>query len=184
MRNAATKCAVFARSGTEISDHRHRWLLRPRRERPSCCAAEQRDELAAFQAEHEVPPLRFRRVMKPLPAVPRSACHKMAGGVLAVELKRGEVAAAGRSYALTERQPSQVQQALLADVRSTCAVSGFLRHGCFTPETDARRGWHGRKVPLAEINRTIICSLPKAGRLDAHFQRTTVPQGLSFGSSG
>src|SRR5262249_52445580 len=29
------------------SDHRYRRLLRPRRNRPRCCAAEQRDELAA-----------------------------------------------------------------------------------------------------------------------------------------
>src|SRR5206468_10682693 len=31
----------------EISDHRHRWLLRPRRERPCEGAADQRYELAA-----------------------------------------------------------------------------------------------------------------------------------------
>jgi hypothetical protein len=38
-----------ARSGTKKSDHRHRRLLRPRRERPRRRrAAEQRDELAAF----------------------------------------------------------------------------------------------------------------------------------------
>jgi hypothetical protein len=39
-----------ARSGTKTSDHRHCRLLRARRERPRHCrAAEQRDELAAFQ---------------------------------------------------------------------------------------------------------------------------------------
>jgi hypothetical protein len=77
--------------------------------------------------------------MKPLPAVfPAFSLPQNGRRVLAVELKRGEVAAAGTSYALTERQPSQVQQALLADVRSTSAVSGFLRHGCFTPECVAK----------------------------------------------
>src|SRR5262245_56836321 len=36
------------RSGIKKHDHRHRGLLRVRRERPCCrCAAEQRDELAA-----------------------------------------------------------------------------------------------------------------------------------------
>jgi hypothetical protein len=42
-----------------------------------------------------------------------------------------------------------------ADVRvgSNSAVSGFLRHGCFTLKPDiARRGWHGRKVPKAVIS--------------------------------
>jgi hypothetical protein len=38
-----------ARSGTKKSDHRHRRLLRPRRERQRRRAAEQRDELASFQ---------------------------------------------------------------------------------------------------------------------------------------
>jgi hypothetical protein len=39
-----------ARSGTKKSDHRHRRLLRAHRERPrGRCAAEQRDEIAAFQ---------------------------------------------------------------------------------------------------------------------------------------
>src|SRR5262245_48383478 len=37
------------RLGAEPSDHRHRRLLRPRRERPcGSCPAEQRDERAAF----------------------------------------------------------------------------------------------------------------------------------------
>src|SRR6516164_5820354 len=36
------------RSGTEITHHRHRWLLRARRERPrGCRTAKQRDELAS-----------------------------------------------------------------------------------------------------------------------------------------
>jgi hypothetical protein len=37
-----------ARSGTKKSDHRHRRLLRVRRERPCCRAAKQRDDLAPF----------------------------------------------------------------------------------------------------------------------------------------
>jgi hypothetical protein len=39
------------------TDHRHRPLLRARRERPSCRAAEQRDELAPLQLIewHSVP---------------------------------------------------------------------------------------------------------------------------------
>src|SRR5262249_60856743 len=32
------------------TDHRHRWLLRPRRERPRGSTAEQRDEVAPFQS--------------------------------------------------------------------------------------------------------------------------------------
>ena len=35
------------RSAVEKADHRHCRLLRPRRERPSCCSAEQPDEVAA-----------------------------------------------------------------------------------------------------------------------------------------
>jgi hypothetical protein len=31
------------------ANYRHRRLLRARRERPRCCAAEQRDEIAPFQ---------------------------------------------------------------------------------------------------------------------------------------
>jgi hypothetical protein len=38
-----------ARLAVEEPDHRHRRLLRPRRERPRHRAAEQRDELAPFQ---------------------------------------------------------------------------------------------------------------------------------------
>src|SRR5262249_42747732 len=39
---------ILWRPAAEKSDHRHRRLLRARRERPRCCrAAEQRDELAA-----------------------------------------------------------------------------------------------------------------------------------------
>src|SRR5262249_34674082 len=42
---------IFWRSAAEISNHRHRTaLLRPRRERPRCRAAEQRDELAPFHS--------------------------------------------------------------------------------------------------------------------------------------
>jgi hypothetical protein len=38
-----------SRNRAQEPDHRHRWLLRPRRERPSCGrAAEQRDELTPF----------------------------------------------------------------------------------------------------------------------------------------
>jgi hypothetical protein len=48
--------SAFSRTGRSTSgdllskkpDHRHRRLLRPRRERPSRCAAEKRDELAPF----------------------------------------------------------------------------------------------------------------------------------------
>src|SRR5262249_6873124 len=36
-------------SGTDEADHRHRRLLRPRRERPRNRAAEKRKELTAFQ---------------------------------------------------------------------------------------------------------------------------------------
>src|SRR5262249_33224310 len=38
------------RSGTHEADHWHRWLLRPRRDRPRSRAAEQRDELAPFHS--------------------------------------------------------------------------------------------------------------------------------------
>src|SRR6516225_6876594 len=39
---------IFRRRGPHEPDHRHRWLLRPRYERPRCrCAAEKRDELGA-----------------------------------------------------------------------------------------------------------------------------------------
>src|SRR5262249_46333504 len=44
VRRAVGRCAV------EEPDHRHRRLLRARRERPCGCAAEQRDELAAFHS--------------------------------------------------------------------------------------------------------------------------------------
>src|SRR5262245_36470780 len=44
------------RSGVEKPDHRHRWLLRPHRERPhGRRPAEQRDELAASYVEHGLP---------------------------------------------------------------------------------------------------------------------------------
>jgi hypothetical protein len=35
--------------GVEEANHRQRRLLRARRERPSCCTAEHRDEIAPFQ---------------------------------------------------------------------------------------------------------------------------------------
>src|SRR6516165_5179319 len=38
---------IGRRVGVEKPDHRHRWLLRARRERPRCRAAEERYELAA-----------------------------------------------------------------------------------------------------------------------------------------
>src|SRR5262249_12406387 len=40
-------CTIGKRRTAEESNHRHRWLLRARRERPRRRAAEQRDELAA-----------------------------------------------------------------------------------------------------------------------------------------
>src|SRR6516225_9624623 len=40
-------CSVFGRRSIHDRNHRHRRLLRPRRERPCRRAAEQRDELAA-----------------------------------------------------------------------------------------------------------------------------------------
>src|SRR5262249_10491485 len=43
-------CIRTGRSAVEIADHRHRRLLRARRERPCSRAAEQRDELAAFHS--------------------------------------------------------------------------------------------------------------------------------------
>jgi chorismate mutase len=44
---AHVACRVGKRGAAEESDHRHCWLLRPRRERPRYCrAAEQRDEIA------------------------------------------------------------------------------------------------------------------------------------------
>src|SRR5262249_11190415 len=36
----------------DVSNHRHRWLLRARRERPRGRAADQRDEVAASHVEH------------------------------------------------------------------------------------------------------------------------------------
>jgi hypothetical protein len=39
-----------ARSGTKKSDHRHRRLLRPCRQRPRRRTAQQRDELASFHS--------------------------------------------------------------------------------------------------------------------------------------
>src|SRR6516162_4239711 len=39
-------CTISKRRAAEKSNHRHRGLLRPRRERPRCRTAEKRDELA------------------------------------------------------------------------------------------------------------------------------------------
>src|SRR5262245_44194586 len=56
----------YSRSAVEETNHRHRWLLRARRERPRRRrAAEQRDELAAFHVDFALP----------LIASPASACH-------------------------------------------------------------------------------------------------------------
>jgi hypothetical protein len=38
-----------SRNRAQEPDHRHRWLLRARRERPRGATAEQRDELASLQ---------------------------------------------------------------------------------------------------------------------------------------
>src|SRR5262249_16469247 len=38
------------RAEVNESDHRHRWLLRVRDERPRCCASQCRDELAPFHS--------------------------------------------------------------------------------------------------------------------------------------
>jgi hypothetical protein len=56
-------CTISKRRAAEKSDHRHRRLLRARRERPrGCSAAEQRYELAASHAEHgDFPPVVWRR---------------------------------------------------------------------------------------------------------------------------
>jgi hypothetical protein len=56
--------ARLARTSIQKPDHRHRGLLRARRERPRRCAAEQRDEVATPEAScHLIPPA--RRVMPP-----------------------------------------------------------------------------------------------------------------------
>src|SRR5262249_6732767 len=50
-KRAQTLHVVLKRCGAEEADHRECRLLRARRERPRCrCAAEQRDELAAFHS--------------------------------------------------------------------------------------------------------------------------------------
>src|SRR5262249_60515429 len=43
-------CGTIKRSTADKADHQSRRLLRPRRERPRCRAAEKRDELAAFHS--------------------------------------------------------------------------------------------------------------------------------------
>src|SRR5262249_18026454 len=49
----------FGIPGAEPADHRHRRLLRPRRERPSNrCVAEKREEFASPKAEHRTTPTR------------------------------------------------------------------------------------------------------------------------------
>jgi hypothetical protein len=52
--------SVVGRSGLEEPDHRHRRLLRARRQLPRGPAAEKRDELAAFQVEQ---PTKFELVI-------------------------------------------------------------------------------------------------------------------------
>ena len=55
---------------------------------------------------------------------------------------------------------------------STSAVSGFLRHGCFTLKPDiARRGWHGRKVPLSAVSR---CSKQKRYSITSSARASTL----------
>src|SRR6516165_5979508 len=44
-RNGEVLEVIISGPGAEIPDYRQRWLLRPRRERPSRCAAQSRDEL-------------------------------------------------------------------------------------------------------------------------------------------
>src|SRR5262249_41562046 len=54
------------RRAAEEPNHRHRWLLRARRERPCrCCATEQRDEIAPPHVEHGgvLPPLCANKAM-------------------------------------------------------------------------------------------------------------------------
>ena len=48
----------IGRGGVHKADHRHCRLLRVHRERPTCCAAEQRDEVASLQLSksHPLPP--------------------------------------------------------------------------------------------------------------------------------
>src|SRR5215510_9618887 len=47
-------CTIDRRRAAEEPDHRHRRLLRPRRERPRHCrATEQRDELASFHVSYD-----------------------------------------------------------------------------------------------------------------------------------
>src|SRR5262249_25639506 len=46
------------RSAADCNDHRHRRLLRSRRERPRRCAAEKCDEIASFQGWHGLSPSR------------------------------------------------------------------------------------------------------------------------------
>jgi hypothetical protein len=45
-----SKRIAITRAGIEVANHRHRRLLRPRRERPRGRAAEKRCELAPFHA--------------------------------------------------------------------------------------------------------------------------------------
>src|SRR5262249_23157557 len=77
---ALAKCGyegrtLGGRAAIEESYHRHSWLLRARRERPSSCSAEQRDEVAAFQLME----------MHPIPYGPGAHsripdCNKLASG--------------------------------------------------------------------------------------------------------
>src|SRR5262249_16048919 len=55
---ASSDQAAVGPPSSDISDHRHRRLLRTRRKRPGSRTAEQSDELATFHVEHRgLPPL-------------------------------------------------------------------------------------------------------------------------------
>jgi hypothetical protein len=59
LRNLGPSCLVIG-CVEEPYYHRHRRLLRARRQRPRRRTAEQRDELAPFQSLHLIPPARAR----------------------------------------------------------------------------------------------------------------------------
>src|SRR5262245_8440694 len=97
--------------------------------------------------------------------------------------------ARSRNYPMLQKSPSGLCEIEICNYRIGAPV--LLNRCCaFQPDLESIFLAEMLKIllqhnlPLAEINRTIISSLPKAGRLGAHFQRTAVPQGLSFGSSG
>jgi hypothetical protein len=69
-------CGFARRATAKKSDHRHRRLLRPRRERPSHRrAAEQRDEIAPPRVGHGASPSGVTTGNKAV----SSACHNAAG---------------------------------------------------------------------------------------------------------